>query len=368
MTTPRLEKLRTAIAQAGLDAIALNPGPTMTYLTGLHFHLMERPVVLVVPGTGEPALVLPELEMLKVGLLPYRVRVFSYPEDPSVWDGVFQRALTELALDGCQIGVEPRQMRLMEFRHILAGAPRAGYPDASDPLASLRLRKDETELRAMRHAVKIAQEALEAMLPTVKAGVTEKEVAGALSIELLRHGSDPELPFSPIVSGGPNSANPHASPTERALQRGDLLVVDWGASADGYISDLTRAFAIGDIDPELKKIAAIVLAANEAGRAAGRPGVACANVDRAARHVIEAAGYGQYFTHRTGHGIGMEGHEEPYMRSDNMQMLYPGMTYTVEPGIYLPDRGGVRIEDDVAITKDGVEVLSDMPRELRVLG
>jgi Xaa-Pro dipeptidase len=169
------------------------------------------------------------------------------------------------------------------------------------------------------------------------------------------------------VSAGPNSANAHASPSDRSIGRGDLLVIDWGASSDGYISDLTRTFAIGMPDPELGKIAEIVHAANVAGRDAGRPGVPCANVDRAARSVIEKAGYGDYFTHRTGHGIGMEAHEEPYMRGDNMHMLYPGMAYTVEPGIYLPGRGGVRIEDDVVVTKTGVEVLSDLPRELRVL-
>ena len=131
---------------------------------------------------------------------------------------------------------------------------------------------------------------------------------------------------------------------------------------------MTRTFAVRDAGPEFRKIAETVLAANAAGRAAGRPGVPCSNVDKAARHIIEQAGYGQYFTHRTGHGIGMEGHEDPYMRDDNMQMLYPGMAYTVEPGIYLPGRGGVRIEDNVVVTKDGVEVLSNSPRELRTVG
>jgi Xaa-Pro dipeptidase len=125
---------------------------------------------------------------------------------------------------------------------------------------------------------------------------------------------------------------------------------------------------VGEVEPEFKKMAEIVLKANEAGRVAGRPGVPCANVDKAARAVIEHAGYGKYFIHRTGHGIGMEGHEEPYMRGDNLQVLDPGMAYTVEPGIYLPERGGVRIEDNVVVTKDSVKVLSDMPRELRVVG
>jgi Xaa-Pro aminopeptidase len=368
MTKLRLERLHTTLAQAGLDAAVLNPGPTLTYLTGLKFHLMERPIVLLVARGKDPVVVLPELETPKVDLFPYKVNAFAYGENPAEWDAVFRKAVASLGLDGKKIGVEPRQLRLLEFRHVRAGAPEADFPDASEALGSLRLRKDESEVGAMRRAVKVAQDALEAVIPSIKAGMTEKELAGELNVRLLEHGSESELPFPPIVSGGPNSANPHASPSDRKLQRGDLLVVDWGATVDGYISDLTRTFAVGQVEPEFKKIAGIVLGANEAGRAAGRPGVPCANVDMAARAVIEQAGYGVYFTHRTGHGIGMEGHEEPYMRGDNMQMLYPGMAYTVEPGIYLPNRGGVRIEDNVVVTKDGLDVLSDMPRELRTVG
>jgi Xaa-Pro dipeptidase len=219
----------------------------------------------------------------------------------------------------------------------------------------------------MRQAVQIAQNALEATLPLIKIGMTERDLAAELTIQLLRHGSDPALPFSPIISGGPNSANPHASPSERTLQSGDLLVIDWGATHEGYVSDLTRTFAIGEIDEEYRKIHEIVQQANAAGRAAGKPGLACAEIDKAARKVIEDAGYGQYFTHRTGHGLGMEGHEDPYMRSDNQQLLETGMAYTVEPGIYLPGRNGVRIEDDVIVTEDGSESLSDLPREIRVV-
>jgi Xaa-Pro dipeptidase len=367
MSASRLERLHTALSQSGLDAVALNPGPTLTYLTGLHFHLMERPVVLLASKGKDPVIILPELEMSKVDLFPYKVNAFAYGENPSEWEAVFRKAVISLGLDGRKIGLDPRQMRLLEFRQLRAGAPEADFPDASEALASLRLRKDPLEVEAMKRAVLIAQDALEATLPFVKIGVTEKEIASELMVQMLQHGSDSDLPFPPIVSSGPNSANPHASPSERMIQAGDLLVVDWGATFDGYISDLTRTFAVGEVLPEFKKIAGIVLRANEAGRAAGRPGVPCANVDKAARAVIEAVGYGRYFTHRTGHGIGMEGHEDPYIRSDNMQMLYPGMAYTVEPGIYLPGRGGVRIEDNLVVTKDGVDVLSDMSRELRVV-
>ncbi len=368
MTQSRFDKLNASLQNSDLDAVILNAGPTLTHLTGLHFHLMERPVVMLFAKNQVPAIVLPELELQKVASLPYDLQVFAYPENPSEWGGVFQKAAQHLSLDGKRIGVEPRQLRLLEFRYVKDGAPEAEYPDASNVLSELRLRKDQAEVEAMRRAVRIAQDALEATIPSIKIGMTEKELAAELVTQLLRQGSDPELPFAPIVSGGPNAANPHASPSDRKLQSGDLLVVDWGAAYEGYISDLTRTFAVGDIDKEYVKIHKIVQEANAAGRAAAQPGVPCADVDKAARDVIEQAGYGEYFTHRTGHGIGMEGHEEPYMRGDNMQLLEPGMAFTVEPGIYLPNRNGVRIEDNVVITDTGADVLSDMPREIRVVG
>lgn len=368
MTQSRLEILNASLRDSDLDAVILNPGPTLAHLTGLQFHLMERPVVLMFARDQDPAIILPELELQKVVSLPYRLQVFAYPENPSEWDGVFRRAVQSLDLDGKRIGVEPRQLRLLEFRYVKAGAPEGDYPDASGLLSSLRLRKDPAEVDAMRGAVKIAQEALEATIPLIKIGMTEKELSSELVVQLLKHGSEPEMPFAPIVSGGPNAANPHASPTGRRLQPGDLLVVDWGATYEGYISDLTRTFAVGDVGEEYRKIHRIVQEANAAGRAAAQPGFPCANVDKAARDVIHKSGYGPYFTHRTGHGIGMEGHEEPYVRGDNMQLLEAGMAFTVEPGIYLPDRNGVRIEDNVVITETGADTLSDMPREIRFVG
>lgn len=368
MTKSRFDKLNASLRTSGLDSVILNPGPTLKYLSGLDFHIMERPVVLLFAKDQDPAIVLPELELQKVASLPYKLHVFAYPENPSEWEAAFRQAVKTLGLDGKRIGVEPRQLRLLEYGYVKNAAPEAEYPDASDVLSNLRLKKDRAEVEAMRKAVKIAQAALKATIPLIKIGMTEKELSSELVVQLLRHGSEPEMPFAPIVSGGPNAANPHASPSERKLQGGDMLVVDWGAAYDGYISDLTRTFAVGEVDEEYLKIHKIVQESNAAGRAAGKPGVPCANVDIAARDVIEKSGYGKYFTHRTGHGIGMEGHEEPYMRGDNMQLLEPGMAFTVEPGIYLPGRNGVRIEDNVVVTGTGADVLSDMPREIRVVG
>ncbi|HTX91537.1 MAG TPA: Xaa-Pro peptidase family protein [Anaerolineales bacterium] len=371
MTTPRLTRLSDSLKASGLDALALNPGPSLVYLTGLHFHLMERPTVAFFTPDSAPALVLPELEMLKVRDLPFEVKAFPYGENPADWNAVFRAAARSLGLEGKRIGVEPLHIRLLELRFLEAAleAPsRPDFADATEVVGRLRVCKDADELAAMRAAVKVAQDALLATLPFIQAGRTEKEIAAELVVQLLKHGSQSEMPFAPIVSSGPNSANPHAVPSERKLQAGDLLVIDWGASVDGYISDLTRTFAVGKVDEECERIHRIVQQANAAGRAASKPGSPAAEVDKAARTVIDKSGYGQYFTHRTGHGIGMEPHEDPYMRGDNPQLLEPGMTYTVEPGIYLPGRNGVRIEDNVVITPDGAECLSDLPRELQQVG
>lgn len=368
MIRARLERLAASLRTSDLDAVILNPGPTLTYLTGLRFHLMERPVVLFVAPGQDPVLVLPELELSKLDHLSFKMQAVAFGETPSEWGNAFRKAAQMLGLDGKRIGVEPRQLRLLEFGHVRDGAPEAEFPDASLVLSALRLKKEHAEVELMRRAVHIAQNALEAAIPLIKIGMTEREAASELVVQLLKNGSDPELPFAPIVSSGPNSANPHASPTDRKLQPGDMLVVDWGAAYDGYISDLTRTFAVGEVDAEFRKIHKVVQEANAAGRAAGRPGVPCAEVDKAARGVIERSGYGKYFTHRTGHGIGMEAHEEPYMRGDNLNLLEPGMAYTVEPGIYLTGRNGVRIEDNVVVTDGGTDCLSGMPREVRVVG
>ena len=364
----RQRLLVEAFTKSGFDCIALNPGPSLMYLTGLNFHLMERPVIAIFLPAEAPVLIIPRLESLKLEGLPFAIRAFAYDEDPSEWPGVFQSAFRAAGIEAAKVGVEPIRLRLLELRLLEKAAPKASFVSAEENLAALRKFKDEGEVAMMRTAVNIAQRGLQATLPVIKAGVTEREIAAELMVQLLHAGGEPEYAFSPIVSGGPNSANPHASPSDRPLQRGDLLVIDWGTSYKGYISDLTRTFAIGQVEPEFLEIARIVAESNAAGRATAGPGIAAGMVDKAARDVIEKAGYGAYFTSRTGHGIGMEVHEEPYIRAGNPLILQPGMAFTIEPGIYLPGRNGVRVEDDVVITKDGLDCLSDLPRELRVLG
>ncbi|NBD36125.1 MAG: M24 family metallopeptidase, partial [Chloroflexi bacterium] len=170
------------------------------------------------------------------------------------------------------------------------------------------------------------------------------------------------LAFEPIVAGGPNGGLPHAVPGDRPFKAGDWIVVDWGALVDGYASDITRMVVLGEPRGKMREIHEIVLRANEAGRAAVEPGVEAQAIDAAARAVIQEAGYGPHFMHRTGHGIGLEAHESPYIVAGNDRSMAPGMTFTVEPGIYLPELGGVRIEDDVVVTLQGAETLTTLPR------
>lgn len=363
----RQAQLGQALTAGGFDAMALNAGPSQVYISGLHFHLMERPAVLLLAAGKTPVMVLPDFEKGKLADLGFALDVVTYGENPAEWQAAFDKAAALIG-PAKKIGVEGLRLRVMELRYLEAAFPGAQFPIAEELIADMRKLKDAGEIAAMQKAVEIAEGGLEATLQKIKIGMSEKEIAGILVQELYALGSDPELPFAPIVAAAANSANPHASVSDYKIKAGDLLLIDWGASYNGYLSDLTRTFAVGEISEEFKRIYEIVKLANQAGREAGAIGAPCAVVDEAARDAIEDNGYGQYFTHRTGHGLGMEGHEEPYMRGDNMLPLAEGMSFTVEPGIYLDGRGGVRIEDDVVMTADGPRSLSTFPRELRVVG
>jgi Xaa-Pro dipeptidase len=258
-------------------------------------------------------------------------------------------------------------MRFHELELLQTAIPRATFTSIDGAISTSRIIKDETELAAMQRAAEIAEAALEATLPLIKVGMTELELASELAMQLLRAGSEPAAKFSPIVASGPSSALPHAVPSARPLTDGDSLILDWGAVNQGYVSDITRTFFVKQAPDEFSRIHDIVQKANAAGRAAVRPGAECGDVDRAARDEIEEAGYGEYFIHRTGHGLGLELHEPPFIREGEETVLEVGMTFTVEPGIYLSGRGGVRVEDDVVVTEEGGVSLTTISREARIV-
>lgn len=367
MNNDRLQRLTKQIAAHGLDGLALVPGPNLLYVSGIHAHLSERPIVLILPADDDPAIIIPSLEAMKAreAGIPDD-RIFDW-NDAEGYHGAFQQACAHLELADYLLGVEALHMRVLEMQMLQRYAPGLQIAHAEPALSALRSIKDDSEIAAMERAIAVAEKALKRIAPRIKVGLTERQVAAMLTQELLASGAE-SIAFGPIVAAGPNSAIPHAVPTDRVIRNGDLLVVDWGVYVDGYPSDITRTFAVGQIDPELQRIYEVVRLANEAARRAVRPGVTGREVDRVARDVIEDAGYGEYFIHRTGHGLGLEVHEPPDMSPANDQPIAPGNVFTIEPGIYLPGRGGVRIEDNVVATADGGRTMTSYSRDLMTVG
>ena len=360
----RQQALARQLVFCEAQALAVVPGASMRYLSGLDLHLSERPAVAFFRRRGEPVFVIPELEQGKLEECSFDLRACAYGEDPSTWGAAFREAARVGGLDGQRIGIEPGSMRAGELRLLQEAMPNASYPDGSEAVAALRICKDAVEIERMRRAARVAEEAMRQTLPAIEPGVTEREVASLLTARLLAAGCAPELPFAPIVAFGPSSAHPHAVPGDRALRPGELILCDWGANADGYFSDMTRMFSYGDAGPDARNMVEAVDRARQAALEVAGPDALASEVDRAARDAIGEAGFGERFIHRTGHGLGLEIHEAPWIRSGNDMRLRPGMTFTIEPGIYLPGEAGARIEDMAAITAEGAETLTSLPREL----
>ncbi|GAB4214983.1 MAG: aminopeptidase P family protein [Roseiflexaceae bacterium] len=361
----RQTRLRAALRQGGMHAVAVVPGANLRYLAGLDLHMNERLTVAFFPVEGSPAMVLPKLEQPRAETqvsAPLRFYPWDDSEGPVA---ALARCVADLGLGGRTLGVEYTTMRVLELRGIEATAPGVQIEDATPLFASLRMVKDAEELATMRTAVRIIEESLREAIGQIRVGMTERELAEIWDRAMQARGGSPS--FSTIVASGPNSANPHHSNGDRAFQPGDLIILDGGAWYGGYASDITRTVAVGEPSPEARRIYEVVKLANEVGRDACRPGASGEQIDRAARDVIEDSGYGPEFLHRTGHGLGMEVHEPPYIVSGSTNPLPAGATFTIEPGVYVAGLGGVRIEDDMVITVDGAESLTTFERELIVI-
>jgi len=368
MVEKRLQGLRQQQAAHDLDYVALMPGANLRYLTGLNLSLYERPVVFLFPREGHPASIVPTLEAPGIeAQLPFETELIAYSDEEG-HQPAFERACQALNLASKRLGVEFLNMRVLELKQLEQCAPGCQVLDVGGVLSELRMIKDMEEIEHMRQAIRITEQALQEVAEAIQPGRTDLEIAAELKIAFLRAGAE-GMSFEPIVVAGPESASPHAAPSGRPIELGDLIVIDCGVTYQGYAADITRTFAAGPVAPQLERVYEIVKEANAAGRAAVRPGVSAQEVDRAARQVIAQAGYGEYFVHRTGHGLGLEVHEPPYIVEGNEELLQPGMTFTIEPGIYLPGQGGVRIEDDVLVTPQGAETLTTFPRDqLRARG
>jgi Xaa-Pro dipeptidase len=346
-----------------VDLLAIIPGANLRYLTGLEMHTSERVTLALFPVEGQVAFVLPELEGPRArGNLGAEASFYGY-SDREGPGPAFRQAAADLHLEDKVIGVEHLAMRVLELRLLEEHATGARFVDGGPLLSQLRILKDAEEIEAMRRASEVNEECFRQTAALIQPGVTEQELAAAWQKAALDLAGG-ELPDVPIVASGLNGASPHTTATPRCIESGEFVTIDGFLRVEGYYSDITRTYAVGEIDEELKSIYSVVEEANAAGREAIKPGIQAQEVDRAAREVIDRAGYGEYFIHRTGHGLGLEIHEPPYIVEGNEEVLQPGMTFTVEPGIYVPGKGGVRIEDDVVVTETGCETLTDLPREL----
>ncbi|SMQ19693.1 D-alanyl-D-alanine dipeptidase [Streptomyces sp. Ag82_O1-12] len=358
----RMERAARTAADAGLAGLLVAPGPDLVWLTGYTPPAVtERLTLLVLAAGQDPVLVVPALEApdahRAAGAAALTLRDWTDGKDPY--------AATAALLDASgRFGISDNAWAL----HLLAlqqAMPGSSYASLTEALPMLRAVKDAAELDLMAAAGAAADATFEEIRDVPFAGRPESEVAADLDRLLRRHGHE-QVDFT-IVASGPNGANPHHEAGDRVIARGDMVVLDFGGLRDGYGSDTSRTVHVGEPTDEERRVHDIVREAQEAGFRAVRPGAACQDVDRAAREVIAAAGYGEYFIHRTGHGIGVTTHEPPYMIEGEERPLVPGMCFSVEPGIYLPGRFGVRIEDIVTVTEDGGRRLNTTARELVIV-
>ena len=353
----RVARVRDRFDEAGVDALLVTHLPNVRYLTGFtgsSAMLLVTDDALVFTSDGR--------YRTQAGEQLAQSHVDARIEIGATLAG--QRDALAAALPSAtRVGLEAHAVtwaQQREFAHVLDGrelVPTDGIVER------VRRVKEPAEVARIRAACAIADDALGSLLPRLAERPTERDFALDLEVEMRRRGASGNS-FDPIVASGPNAAKPHARPSDRRVERGELVVIDFGCIVDGYCSDMTRTVSVGDPGPEARRVWDVVRESQWAGREAVRAGVECAEVDRACRDVIVAAGWGDSFVHGTGHGVGLEIHEEPRVAASARGTLEPGSVVTVEPGVYLPGVGGVRIEDTVVVTPDGADPLTEFPKEL----
>ena len=357
----RLDRARELAAAAGVDALLVSPSADLRYLTGYAALALERLTCLVLPARGAPFLVAPELEVPAARTTPLErlgVEIVGWAETDDPYALIAKR----LPDDVSRVAVDNHMWaeKVVAFR---AALPQADQVLAGPVLRQLRVRKTPAEVEALRRAAAAIDRVHAAVPQWLSAGRTERAVGRDIADAIVAEGHV-RVDFV-IVASGPNGASPHHELSDRIIEPGDPVVVDiGGATADGYCSDETRTYVVGEPPADFVAYYDVLASAQSAACAAVRPGVSAESVDAAARAIIADAGYGAHFIHRTGHGIGLETHEEPYIVAGNTERLEPGMAFSVEPGIYLAGRHGARIEDILVCTDGGGERLNLRPRQL----
>lgn len=352
----RVAALRDVMRQTGTTLTALAPGAHMHWVLGYHPHPDERPTYLLV-GPEVAMMVVPSVNAQDIGSrVDLPMQIWTDEDGPSA---AVRRALEAvLPMGAVKLSLD-ETMRADAALLLLDQLNAAERSFATDTVGALRMRKDDAEFAALKAAASVADHAMQTGFAALRPGLSERQVADAIRAGFAQKNTPSAFC---LVASGPNGAFPHHSTGDRVLQTGDAVVIDIGGTTGGFPSDMTRMAIVGQPPEGYDDVHAIVESALQAAMAAARPGAAAKSVDKAARDVIAQAGYGEYFVHRTGHGLGLEVHEPPYLTATSETILQEGMVFSIEPGIYIPGRFGIRLEEIVILRKDGPEILSALPR------
>lgn len=360
----RLRTIRERMKEKKIDGMILFPSSNQYYITGFRTFPGERLLLTIIPVEGEPFFIAPMLYESQVKKESWIKDIIAWTDDNKPYE-ILKRAMEQRGMNKGRFAVDDN-MYAVQLLSMINALPEIEFLPMGDLLGNLRLSKSLEEIDKIRTAGKIVDEVVEEVRKNARPGMTEIEIAAMMEFEMRKRGSEGPS-FETIVGSGPNSALPHYNAGERRVNQGEFIVLDFGAIYKGYCSDTTRTLCMGEPTDKMREVYNVVKEAQETGVRTVKPGIKAGEVDKAVRRHITDKGYGEYFTHRTGHGLGLEIHEEPYISGISESILKPGMVFSIEPGIYIEGEFGVRIEDIVVVTEDGCERLNNYTRELTVI-
>lgn len=361
----RIKALGEWLSAEQADVAIITSTENVFYFSKFYSDPHERVLAIVIFPNHEPFLVCPKMEVESAKNAGFEQEVFGYSDTEDPWL-LIKNEIKKRVHTVRQIAIEKTHMNVDRYETICKAFPDAAFIQAEEKLNQLRLIKDEEELEKLKRACELADYAIEVGVSAIREGVSELEIVAAIEYELKKKGVE-KMSFDTTVLAGAKAASPHGSPDLTKVEKGDFVLFDLGVIYQGYCSDITRTVAFSDVREEDALVYETVRKAEEAAVLASRPGITCADLDLTARKIIQEAGFGEYFTHRLGHGLGISIHEYPSVTETNPLILQKGMVFTIEPGIYIPNKVGVRIEDDVFITDNGAETLTKYPKHLQIV-
>ncbi|MBM7606846.1 Xaa-Pro dipeptidase [Lysinibacillus composti] len=360
----KLQQLQNYLQEQNIDAAFVTTPDNVFYFSGFKSNPHERLLGVMVFKEAEPFLICPKMEVPDAISAGWNYEAVGHLDTDNAWE-VLSNAIKSRGVHLSSIAIEKSHLTVERLEALQQFYPQANFVRLDHKINDLRVIKDQAELEKMREAARLADFAIEVGCKEITEGKTEMEILTAIENAIRQKGYS--MSFETMVLSGPKAASPHGTPGDRKIQKGDFILFDLGVIYEGYCSDITRTVAFGEPTNEQIAIYEAVRNANERAIAAVKPGIRAMDLDKIARDTIADAGYGEYFTHRLGHGLGISVHEFPSVTGTNEMVLSPGMVFTIEPGIYNTEIAGVRIEDDVVVTADGVEVLTKFTKELVIL-